>query len=166
MRGACPYPTVLIDFNYDIQPVTGTFPLPAIGPLSLLKETRLNHFGKLTFKYIYWYMILPGLPIPLVASTIDPWGVVGRLEQKIRLVNLESSVERGGMCACGGAGQGARTRNSYSIARSCNAAMCRRKRAIRPVAALTRQVNLLWARLSLHLIGLGPARSGQLRILG
>ena len=44
--------------------------------------------------------------------------------------------------------------------------MCRRKRAIRPVAVLTQQVNLLRARFSMHLIRLGPARSGRLRILG
>ena len=55
--------------------------------------------------------------------------------------NLESSVGQGGECVCGGAGQGATTRNSGSISRSCNAAMRRRKRAIRPVAWLTQRVK-------------------------
>jgi sulfide:quinone oxidoreductase len=65
---------ILIDFNYDIQPVPGKFPLPVIGPLSLLKETRLNHLGKLAFKPIYWNMLLPGRPIPLVGSRMSTAG--------------------------------------------------------------------------------------------
>ncbi|KJS22096.1 MAG: oxidoreductase [Clostridiaceae bacterium BRH_c20a] len=56
----------LIDFNYDIEPVEGTFPLPGIGPFSLLKETKINHLGKMAFKYIYWNMLLKGIPIPTV----------------------------------------------------------------------------------------------------
>ncbi len=59
---------VLIDFNYDTQPVPGTFPLPGLGPLSLLKESYVNHLGKLAFKPMYWHMLLPGRSIPLVAS--------------------------------------------------------------------------------------------------
>src|SRR5437867_4808523 len=43
----------LLDFNYDLQPVPGKYPLPFIGPFSLLRETRFNHFGKLDFKWIY-----------------------------------------------------------------------------------------------------------------
>ena len=65
---------ILIDFNYDIQPVPGKFPLPVIGPLSLLKETRLNHLGKLAFKPIYWNLLLPGRPIPLVGSRMSTAG--------------------------------------------------------------------------------------------
>ena len=56
----------LIDFNYDVEPVEGTFPLPGIGPFSLLKETTINHWGKMAFKHIYWYMLLKGIPIPTV----------------------------------------------------------------------------------------------------
>jgi len=80
--------------------------------------------------------------------------------------NLESSVGRGEVCVCGGAGQGATTSNSHSIARSCNAAMCRRKRAIGPVAALTQQVNPLGPRFLDSFNGLVRTRSGQLKILG
>jgi sulfide:quinone oxidoreductase len=65
---------ILIDFNYDIQPVPGRFPLPLVGPMSLLKETRLNHLGKLAFKPIYWNMLLPGRPIPLVGSRMSTLG--------------------------------------------------------------------------------------------
>jgi sulfide:quinone oxidoreductase len=56
---------LLIDFNYDTQPLPGKFPLPVVGPMSLLKETRANHLGKLAFRWIYWNMLLPGRPIPL-----------------------------------------------------------------------------------------------------
>jgi len=50
---------LLIDFNYDVEPLPGKFPF-AFGPLSLLKETRLNHLGKLLFRWIYWHLLLPG----------------------------------------------------------------------------------------------------------
>lgn len=56
----------LIDFNYDVEPVEGSFPLAGIGPFRLLKETRMNHFGKMAFKFIYWNMLLKGIPIPTV----------------------------------------------------------------------------------------------------
>jgi sulfide:quinone oxidoreductase len=65
---------ILIDFNYDIQPVPGKFPLPVVGPMSLLKETRLNHLGKLAFRPIYWNVLLPGRPIPLVGSRMSTLG--------------------------------------------------------------------------------------------
>lgn len=64
----------LIDFNYDIQPVPGKFPLPGIGPLSLLKQTRLNHLGKLAFRVMYWSLLLPGRHIPLVSSRMSTAG--------------------------------------------------------------------------------------------
>jgi sulfide:quinone oxidoreductase len=56
---------MLIDFNYDTEPLPGRFPLAGIGPLSLLQESRLNHLGKLGFKWIYWNMLMPGRPIPI-----------------------------------------------------------------------------------------------------
>jgi sulfide:quinone oxidoreductase len=65
---------ILVDFNYDIQPVPGKFPLPWLGPMTLLEETRLNHLGKLAFKPIYWHMLLPGRPIPLVGSQMSTRG--------------------------------------------------------------------------------------------
>lgn len=56
---------LLIDFNYETQPLPGRYPLPFIGPLSLLKPTRANHVGKLAFRHLYWNVLLPGHPIPL-----------------------------------------------------------------------------------------------------
>lgn len=65
---------ILVDFNYDIQPVPGKFPLPVIGPMTLLRETYLNHLGKLAFKHVYWHVLLPALPIPLVGSRMSTLG--------------------------------------------------------------------------------------------
>lgn len=58
---------LLIDFNYDTEPLPGKYPVPGIGPFSLLKETELNHWGKLSFRWMYWNVLLPGRPIPLPA---------------------------------------------------------------------------------------------------
>lgn len=55
----------LIDFNYDTEPLPGVYPFPVIGPMGLLKNTRLNHFGKLAFKWIYWNMLLKGRDLPV-----------------------------------------------------------------------------------------------------
>jgi len=65
---------LLIDFNYTQEPVEGTFPLPGIGPMSLLKETKLNHLGKLAFRWIYWNMLLKGISIPFVSATMSKKG--------------------------------------------------------------------------------------------
>lgn len=59
---------LLLDFNYDTQPLTGTFPLAKVGPLHLLKESRVNHLGKLAFRHVYWTMLLPGRPLPLKSA--------------------------------------------------------------------------------------------------
>jgi len=58
---------MLIDFNYDTEPLPGKYPLPGIGPFSLLKETEANHWGKLMFKWMYWNILLPGRELPLQA---------------------------------------------------------------------------------------------------
>ena len=55
---------LLIDFNYDVEPLPGTYPLPGIGPMRLLKESRLNHAGKLAFRWVYWNLLLPGRDLP------------------------------------------------------------------------------------------------------
>ena len=56
---------LLIDFNYDTEPLTGKFPLPIVGPMDLLKETSANHLGKLAFRWIYWNILLPGRRLPI-----------------------------------------------------------------------------------------------------
>ena len=58
---------ILIDFNYDTEPLPGVFPLPLVGPMPLLKEARRNHWGKLLFEWAYWHLLLPGRRIPLPA---------------------------------------------------------------------------------------------------
>jgi sulfide:quinone oxidoreductase len=58
---------LLIDFNYDTEPLTGSYPLPVIGPFGLLKESARNHWGKLAFRWIYWHLLLQGRHIPLPA---------------------------------------------------------------------------------------------------
>ncbi|MEZ4580232.1 MAG: hypothetical protein R3A10_01030 [Caldilineaceae bacterium] len=50
----------LIDFNYDVEPLPGKFPLPGVGPFSLLEESRVNHWGKMMFRWIYWNILLKG----------------------------------------------------------------------------------------------------------
>ncbi len=56
---------VMIDFSYDQEPVYGSYPFPGIGPLSLLKETVFNHWGKLGFRFMYYDLMLKGIPVPL-----------------------------------------------------------------------------------------------------
>lgn len=58
---------MLIDFNYDTEPLPGKYPLPGVGPFSLLKETELNHIGKLAFRWMYWNLLLRGTELPLPA---------------------------------------------------------------------------------------------------
>ena len=55
----------LIDFNYDTEPLPGSFPFPGIGPFGLLKVTRMNHYGKLLFRWIYWHILLKGKEMPI-----------------------------------------------------------------------------------------------------
>ncbi|TLX77585.1 NAD(P)/FAD-dependent oxidoreductase [Labilibacter sediminis] len=58
----------LIDFNYETEPLPGTFPLPGIGPFGLLKNTKINHYGKIMFRWIYWHMLLRGKALPVEAD--------------------------------------------------------------------------------------------------
>ncbi len=58
----------LIDFNYDVEPLPGKFPLPGIGPFSLLQESRMNHWGKMLFRWMYWNLLLKGKPLPITAE--------------------------------------------------------------------------------------------------
>lgn len=62
---------LLIDFNYVQEPVTGTFPFAKIGPLQLLKESIFNHWGKLAFRWIYWNVLLKGIPIPFISRNMS-----------------------------------------------------------------------------------------------
>lgn len=56
---------ILIDFNYDTEPLPGKYPLPGIGPFSLLEETKMNHYGKVMFRWMYWNFLLKGVELPI-----------------------------------------------------------------------------------------------------
>jgi sulfide:quinone oxidoreductase len=56
---------MMIDFNYDTEPLPGRFPLPGVGPFTLLEESHANHWGKLAFQWIYWNLIVRGKELPL-----------------------------------------------------------------------------------------------------
>jgi sulfide:quinone oxidoreductase len=55
---------ILIDFNYEVEPLPGKYPLPGLGPFSLLKESPANHWGKMMFRWMYWNLLLKGEEIP------------------------------------------------------------------------------------------------------
>jgi sulfide:quinone oxidoreductase len=66
---------LLIDFNYEVEPLPGHFPSP-LG-LPLLKESRLNHLGKLAFQWVYWHALLPGREIPGIGPAMPTRGKKG-----------------------------------------------------------------------------------------
>jgi len=59
---------LLIDFNYDVEPLPGRYPVPWVGPFRLLGESWLNHLGKLAFRWLYWHALLPGRTLPVPAQ--------------------------------------------------------------------------------------------------
>jgi sulfide:quinone oxidoreductase len=63
---------MLIDFNYDTEPVDGHFPTAVGAPL--MKESRLNHLGKLMFQWFYWHGLLPGRDLPGIGSAMPTAG--------------------------------------------------------------------------------------------
>jgi sulfide:quinone oxidoreductase len=64
---------LLIDFNYETEPLPGRFP-SALGPMPLLQESRLNHLGKLMFQWMYWHLLLPGRDIPGISPEMHMTG--------------------------------------------------------------------------------------------
>jgi len=63
---------LLIDFNYDTEPLAGRFPGRA--GLPLLTESRLNHLGKLAFQQFYWHVLLPGRDVPGLTAAMPRAG--------------------------------------------------------------------------------------------
>lgn len=63
---------LLVDFNYGTEPLTGHYPGRVGFPL--LRESRLNHFGKLAFGWLYWHVLLPGREIPGVRGRMPAAG--------------------------------------------------------------------------------------------
>lgn len=66
---------LLIDFNYDTEPLPGRYPLPGVGPFTLLEESEANHWGKMMFRWMYWNILLKGkdLPLPALMSMAGKW---------------------------------------------------------------------------------------------
>ncbi len=66
---------LLIDFNYDVEPLPGRYPLPGVGPFTLLQESEMNHWGKMMFRWMYWNILLKGqeLPLPARMSMYGKW---------------------------------------------------------------------------------------------
>ncbi|HEY5144471.1 MAG TPA: FAD/NAD(P)-binding oxidoreductase [Solirubrobacteraceae bacterium] len=65
---------LLIDFNYDHEPLAGRFPEPHVGPLPLMRESRLNHMAKLMFEWAYWHVLLPGRELPGISNELQTAG--------------------------------------------------------------------------------------------
>jgi sulfide:quinone oxidoreductase len=63
---------MLIDFNYEQEPVSGHF--PATVGMPLMKESRMNHLGKLMFQWFYWHALLPGRDIPGIGADMPTAG--------------------------------------------------------------------------------------------
>lgn len=63
---------LLIDFNYETEPLTGHFP-STVG-MPLLKESRMNHLGKLMFQWVYWHALLQGRDIPGIGADMPKAG--------------------------------------------------------------------------------------------
>jgi sulfide:quinone oxidoreductase len=64
----------LIDFNYDLEPFPGRYPLPVLGPFTLLGESRANHLGKSVFELMYWHLLLPGRGVPGTSGSLSTMG--------------------------------------------------------------------------------------------
>ena len=66
---------LLIDFNYVTEPLPGRYPLPGVGPFTLLEESEANHWGKMMFRWMYWNLLLKGrdLPLPALMSMAGKW---------------------------------------------------------------------------------------------
>ena len=58
----------LIDFSYDQEPLPGVYPFPVVGPFALLRETTINHWGKLMFRHLYWDLMMRGIEVPLPSA--------------------------------------------------------------------------------------------------
>ncbi|MGD8320188.1 MAG: FAD/NAD(P)-binding oxidoreductase [Gemmatimonadota bacterium] len=65
---------VLIDFNYDVEPLPGRFPLPGAGPLALLEESEANHWGKMAFRWAYWNLLLKGADMSAIGPRMPSAG--------------------------------------------------------------------------------------------
>ncbi len=63
---------LLIDFNYGTEPLPGHY--PTVVGMPLLKESRMNHLGKLMFQWVYWHALLQGRDIPGIGADMPTRG--------------------------------------------------------------------------------------------
>ena len=63
---------LLIDFNYETEPLPGHY--PTVVGLPLLKQSRMNHLGKLMFQWFYWHVLLPGRDVPGLGADMPTAG--------------------------------------------------------------------------------------------
>ena len=82
---------LLIDFNYDTEPMAGRFPGTVGFPL--LKESRLNHWGRVAFEWMYWHAVLAGRHIPGIRSKMPTAGKRPELGGAPRLRPISRSTE-------------------------------------------------------------------------
>ncbi len=65
---------ILIDFNYDTEPLPGRFPVPGVGPFTLLEESEANHWGKMAFRWAYWNLLLKGADLSSIGPSMSMAG--------------------------------------------------------------------------------------------
>lgn len=82
----------LIDFNYETEPLRGSYPLPAVGPFKLLQETRMNHLGKMGFKWAYWNMLLKARPMPVS----NQMSMIGKIQTESKKSNKSGELAKAG----------------------------------------------------------------------
>jgi sulfide:quinone oxidoreductase len=58
---------ILIDFNYDTEPLPENSTARSRS-VSLLEETKMNHYGKIMFRWAYWNFLLKGLELPIESN--------------------------------------------------------------------------------------------------
>lgn len=61
---------VLLAYDYAAPPRSGRYPMPGLGPFTLLEETAMNHAGKMLFKWSYWHLFLRGYELPLPGPSV------------------------------------------------------------------------------------------------
>ncbi len=84
---------MLIDFNYTTEPLEGYFPFEGIGPMKLLTESRLNHWGKLGFIWVYWNMLMKGRKVPFIPAKMSLRGKkVDKAPTKSQKTNREKEL--------------------------------------------------------------------------
>ncbi len=62
---------LLLDFNFNLKSEGDALPNSGLGSARIRKESRMNHFGKLAYRWIYWNMLLKGSHFPYVSPHLS-----------------------------------------------------------------------------------------------